>query len=122
MTPVSKIAVAMVMGVACGAWAGVAPMPVDSSPVYVGIDSDPALVSGNRGIEGIDPLVNVSPAPAAGATVSTTSSFPVRQSAGPTVVPLPAAAPAGLLLLGMIGFVGFVRRIRTRLTSPIRSS
>jgi len=118
MSPLYKLAAIAALGVACSAQAGVSPAWVDVQAAQVGVDQDTALLSINPQIDGTDFILNQSPAPSTYVTASNKSSLPVKQSAGPTVVPLPAAAPAGILTLSLIGFVGFIRRMRSRLTAP----
>ncbi|HWE04914.1 MAG TPA: hypothetical protein VG326_21080 [Tepidisphaeraceae bacterium] len=107
-------------GLTCIAQGGVASIDVDLPSVEfatqsAGDFSSAAVCSSDRA----DLFADGLPASSMYVELPTKAQPPVAHSDGPTVVPLPAAAPAGLLLLGMIGFVGLIRRMRVKIAAPI---
>ena len=59
------------------------------------------------------PVLNLQPPPITSGPITKPITGPVGGGGTVAAVPLPAAAPAGLAMLGLFGIVYIVRRIRT---------
>ncbi len=115
-----KIAAATVLCVASGARAGdlSAPANFDLPPIHASAN---AAADGNAvfvaSLDRLDRPEGILAAPVVSQAyfANDHAQLPPNRADDVTVVPLPPAAPAGFLTLGLIGLFGFIRKMRNRI-------